>query len=334
MRINRETLLKVAEQAVTQRVRSDRDILAAYLSGTILEESYMLGGTADIDLTFIHMDKPPGEREVQRLTEEVHLDIAHYDQRDFSHARKLRLHPWLGPTIYACKMLYDPQHFLDFTQASVRGQFNRPDYVLERARQQLGHAREIWSGFANQTLGRPTPKDLMTYLRAIDHSANAIASLSGPPLTERRMLLNFPGRAEAAGKPGLYPALLGMLGGSHVDAEKMRSWLPGWQASLESLPVQAIPARLHPCRHAYYRRAFEAILQGESPAAILWPLLRTWTLAAALSQEGSPGRIAWAEACQSLGLLGAGFDERVRALDAFLDLVEESIEQWSRQVGE
>jgi hypothetical protein len=334
MRINRETLLKVAEQAVTQRVRSDRDIIAAYLSGTLLEESFMLGGTADIDLTFLHMDKPPTEREVQRLTEEVHLDIAHYDQRDFSQARKLRLHPWLGPTIYACKTLYDPQHFLDFTQASVRGQFNRPDYVLERARQQLGHAREIWTGFASQTPGRPTPKDLLTYLRAIDHAANAVACLNGPPLTERRMLLQFPARAEAVGKPGLYPAFLGMLGSSHVDAERLHSWLPGWQASLESLPEQAIPARLHPCRHAYYRRAFEAILQGESPVAVLWPLVRTWALAAALSPEGSPGRNAWAEAGQSLGLLGEGFAERIQALDAFLDLVEETIEQWSRQVGE
>ena len=334
MRINRETLLKIAEQAVTQRVRSDRDIAAAYLSGTLLEDSYMLGGTADIDLTFLHMDKPPVEREVQRLTEEVHLDIAHYDQRDFSQARKLRLHPWLGPTIYACKMLYDPHHFLDFTQASVRGQFNRPDYVLERARQQLAHAREIWSGFASLVPGRSTPRDLLTYLRAIDHAANAVASLNGPPLTERRMLLQFPDRAEAAGKPGLYPAFLGMLGGSHVNVEIFHSWLPGWQASLESLPLQAIPARLHSCRHAYYRRAFEAMLQGESPSAILWPLLRTWTLAAALSPDGSPGRIAWADACQSLGLQGEGFAERVQALDAFLDLVEETIEQWSNQVGE
>jgi hypothetical protein len=334
MRINREALLKVAEQAVAQRVRTDRDILAAYLSGTLLEDSYMLGGTADIDLTFLHLDKPPVEREVQRLTDEVHLDIAHYDQREFSQARKLRLHPWLGPTIYACKMLYDPQHFLDFTQASVRGQFNRPDYVLERSRQQLGHAREIWAGFASQLPVQPGPEDLLTYLRAIDHAANAVASLNGPPLTERRLLLHFPDRAEAAGKPGLYPALLGMLGGSHVDVEALKSWLPGWQEALESLPLQAIPTRLDPCRHAYYRRAFEAMLAGDSPTNVLWPLVRTWTLAAALLPEGSPGRIPWAEACQSLGLLDAGFTERVHALDSFLDIVEEAIEQWSMQVGE
>jgi len=334
MRINRETLLKVAEQAVAQRVRNDRDILSAYLSGTLLEESYLLGGTADIDLTFIHMDKPPVEREMQRLTDEVHLDIAHYDQREFSQARKLRLHPWLGPTIFACKTLYDPQHFLDFTQASVRGQFNRPDYVLERARQQLGHAREIWTGFASQAPGQPGPKELQIYLRAIDHAANAVASLNGPPLTERRLLLQFPGRADAAGKPGLYPALLGMLGGAHVAADTLISWLPSWQDTMESLPSKAIPARLDPCRHAYYYRAFEAMLAGETPTDVLWPLLHTWTIAAAILPEASPGRLGWTNACQSLGLLGDGFTERVQALDSFLDIVEEAIEQWSVQAGE
>jgi hypothetical protein len=125
-----------------------------------------------------------------------------------------------------------------------------------------------------------------------------------------------------------------MLGGSHVDAGTLHSWLPAWQASLESLPLQAIPARLHPCRHAYYRRAIEAMLVGESPLAVLWSLLRTWTLAAALLPGDSASREAWAQACKSLGLLDARFAERVQALDAFLDLVEEAIEQWSRQVGE
>lgn len=335
MRINRQTLLKIAEDTVTQRARQDRSILSAYLSGALLsEEDCLLGGTADIDLTFVHLDAPPVEREVQRLTDEVHLDIAHYDQRDFRQARNLRLHPWLGPTIYACKVLYDPQHFMDFTQASVRGQFNRPDYVLGRARSQAEHARQIWSGFAGQIPGQPGPKELAGYLRAIDHAANSVASLNGPPLTERRMLLQFPERAESVGHMGLYPALLGMLGAPRVDAAAIKFWLPGWRHTLEALTQDNLPVKLHPCRHNYYHRAFETILESDEPSAVLWPLLRTWTLAVAHLPENDPGIAAWGEACQRLGLLGDGFAERVEALDAFLDLVEETIEQWSRQRGE
>jgi hypothetical protein len=333
MRINRDTLLHIAEDTVSQRVRRGRNILAAYLGGSLLGDDFLLGGTTDIDITLIHLDEPQADREVVRLTDEVHLDIAHYEQRDFSQTRRLRLHPWMGPILFECKVLYDPQHFLDFIQASVRGQFNRPDNVLGRSQGQLEHARQIWSGFASQAAQEPGPEQLAAYLRAIDHAANAVAGLSGPPLTERRLLLHFPPRADAAGHHGLYPALLGMLGGPHADVDTLRGWLPLWGGALQALPEETVPPRLHPCRYAYYQRAFEAILSGERPQAVLWPMLRTWTQAAGLLPEDASGRAAWEEACAHLGLLGDGFSERVRALDAFLDLVEETLEGWYRAQG-
>jgi len=333
MRINRDTLLKIAEETVAQRTRRGHDVMAAYLSGSLLGDDFLLGGTTDIDLTILHLDTPRIDREVVRLADEVHLDIAHYDQRDFNQPRRLRLHPWLGPVLYECKILYDPQHFLDFIQASVRGQFYRSDHVLDRARQQLEHARQIWSGFASRAPAQPEPADLSAYLRAIDHAANAVAGLSGPPLTERRLLLGFPQRAEAAGHPGLYPALLGMLGAHHVDGAVMGAWLPAWESALESLPEGTRPPRLHPCRIPYYRRAFESILKGEHPQAALWPLLRTWTQAAGMHSQAELGRTTWSETCAQLGLLGDGFGERVQALDSFLDLVDETLEDWLRAQG-
>ena len=125
-----------------------------------------------------------------------------------------------------------------------------------------------------------------------------------------------------------------MLGAPQVDGEELKSWLPNWQSALQSLPKRAIPARLNPCRHVYYQRAFEEILDGEKPADVLWPLLRTWTIAAGMLPDQEEGHIAWRNICQRLGLLGNGFSERVMALDAFLDLVEETIEERSRQYGE
>jgi len=334
MRINRETLLKIAGETVAQRTYRGHDVLAAFLSGSLLGDDFLLGGTTDIDLTFLHLDKPAAEREIVRLTDEVHLDIAHYDQRDFSQPRRLRQHPWLGPVLFECKILYDPQHSLDFLQASVRGQFYRTDHVLDRARQQLEHARQIWAGFASRLVSQPGPADLAAYLRAIDHAANAVAGLSGPPLTERRLLLRFPQRAEVAGHPGLYPAMLGMLGAHHVEVPAMQAWLPAWQATLAAVSAEVRPPRLHACRIPYYRRAFESILNGAQPQAVLWPLLRTWTQAAGLLSLSEVGHATWSEACAQLGLLGDDFGERVQALDAFLDLVDETLEGWSRLQGE
>jgi hypothetical protein len=332
MRINRETLHRIAQDTVSQRARADRGIQSVYLCGALLGDDYLLGGTADIDLVFIHVDRPVVEREVVRLTEDVHLDIAHHFERDYRQARGLRLHPWLGPTIAGCKILFDPQHFMDFTQASVRGQFYQSEYVLRRARPQAEHARQIWLAYS-QEIPEIGPKELALYLRAVDHAVNSIASLSGDPLPERRLLLNFPPLAEAAGQPGLYPGLLGLLGAPHVSAAVLQDWLPLWQAALEEIPAEEAPARLRPARYPYYRRSFESILKKDQPMAMLWPLLRTWTDAASLLPPEAAGLESWKQVCQQLGLAGPAFVERVAALDSYLDLVEETLEQWARKNG-
>jgi hypothetical protein len=333
MRINRDTLLGIARDTVAQRVRQERGILSAYLCGSLLSENFLLGGAADIDLVFIHIDTYLVEREILRLTDEVHLDIAHYTQKDFREPRRLRQHAWLGPTIFSCRLLYDPQHFMDFTQASVRGQFERPDHVLERARPQLNHARQIWSGLAAKAVAPAGPQEVGLYLKAIEHAVNAVASLSGPPLTERRFMLGFPERASAARHPGLFPGLLGMLGAPHVSQESMRLWLPQWDAALPALLEAERPVKLHPARRSYYLQAFHSLVEGEHPQAVLWPLLRTWTQMVALLPEGGPMRDAWQSACRELGLVEEPFTERVVALDAYLDLVDETLDGWARLNG-
>jgi hypothetical protein len=334
MRINRETLLKIAEDTVAQRTRKEHAILAVYLSGSLLGDDYLLGGTTDIDLTFIHLDTVASEREIVRLTDEVHLDIAHHEERQYRQARQLRLHPWLGPTLFVCKVLYDPQHFLDFIQASVRGQFNRPDYVLQRARQQAEHARQIWLGFYEASPSEVGPKEVALYLRAVEHAINALASLDGSPLTERRLARDFSRRAEALGHAGLYAGLLGLLGGRQAEVERLKGWLGGWQATLEAIPAENLPPRLHPARRPYYRRAIQALLESQRPQDALWPLLHSWTLAAARLPQGVETLSAWHEAMRQLGLVEDGFAERLIALDAFLDLVEETLEAWGHERGE
>ncbi len=332
MRITREILLKLAQDTVDRRVREDHGIVAAYLCGSLLGNNYILGGAADIDLVFIRLDSAPQEREILSLTEEVHLDIAHHLQRDYRQTRKLRLHPWLGPTLNVCTVLHDPQHFMDFTQASVRGQFDRADRVIERSRVQLERARQIWFGYQTGE-AHPGPGDVITYLRAVGMAANAIASLNGSPLTERRFLFDFPARAAAVGRPGLYAGLLGLLGAADLEVDVLASWLPAWLGAYRAVPVEAAPPRLHIDRAMYYFNAFEALLASEQPKAALWPLLRTWTMAVDLLPFDSPHRIPWQTAVIELGLLDEAFRMRIDALDAYLDVVDETLEIWGRERG-
>jgi hypothetical protein len=332
MRITRDTLMKVAQEHVAQRVRSDRGLLAAYLSGSMNEEEFLIGGTADIDIFLVHSDAVGATREIVPLTEDIHLDIAHHFQRDYRQTRQLRVHPWLGPTVKNYKILYDPQHFLDFTQASVRGQYDRSDHVMERVRGQFQTARQIWTSLQFRQAANP-PDDLLSYLKALSNAVNSVAGLSGAPLTERRFLTRFEARAKAVNRPGLYPGLLGLLGAPQVDVQTLKSWLPSVETAYIAIPEASRPPRLHPARSHYYLRSFEAFLGGDQPLVILWPLLRTWTLASSLLPGNSIHRASWEAAVTHLGLMGDAFLMRLAGLDAYLDQVDETLEEWGRRSG-
>lgn len=336
MRITRDILLKIVRETVNQRTRADRGILAIYLHGSLLEDEYLLGGATDIDLFFVHMDAAPTPREIVHLTDDVHLDIAHHSQRDYRNTRQLRIHPWLGPTLKDCRIQFDPQHFLDFTQASVRGQYDRPDFIVDRSRKQVDSARQIWLAL-HDSHADPAPKDILSYLRSLENAANAVAGIYGPPITERRFLVRLPQRFEMARRPGLYPGLLGLLGASKANLDTLRSWLPLWQAAYQSvsstLPADQSPVRLHPTCQDYYLKAINALLDSSQPMNALWPLLHTWTLAVAVLPELGEHLSDWRSSLESLDLAGKGFGERVAGLDAYLDLIEETLEQWALANG-
>ncbi|MGB3700873.1 MAG: hypothetical protein WA997_06350 [Anaerolineales bacterium] len=332
MRITPSLLNKIARDTVEQRKRHDHNLLAVYLTGSLFAGNPLFGGTADIDLFFIHNERVSPEREIQRLTDEVHLDITHHGRDDYNQARTLRLHPWLGYNIINCTIMFDPQHFMNFTQASVRGQFEQPEYVLGRVQGQAELARQIWLSLHDQK-GEPQLDQVIQYLRAVGQAANAVACLSGPPLTERRFLRNFPDRAAVVGRSGMYAGLLGLLGGVQANEESLEAWIEAWERAYLAIPAEQAPAHLHPDRFSYYRRAFASHIGGDSPQDVLWPLLGTWIEAVSLLPEDAPPVAEWQEAFSALGLLGPGYRERVAALDAYLDSVEELLDEWGQRRG-
>jgi hypothetical protein len=234
--------------------------------------------------------------------------------------------------MFNCKIMFDPQHFLDFTQASVRGQFNQPDNVIGRARGQEEHARQIWYSLHDLET-EPSVVEVNLYLRSIVHAANAVASLNGIPLTERRFLVRFPARADTLRHPGLYPGLLGLLGASNVDAETLAIWLTQWAAAYQAIPKAAVTARLNPDRFYYYQRGIQSLANSALPHNALWPLLRLWTHVIQILPPDAPQHLDWVNATQQLGLYGTGFRERVAALDAYLDTVEEILDDWAHANG-
>jgi predicted nucleotidyltransferase len=333
MRVTRESLIKIARETAQERAYNDPDIIAAYLTGSLANDELdpMLGGTADIDIIFVHKEEPKHRREFVKLTPDFHVDISHRAKAEFKRPRELRLDPWLGWEMYDPMLLYEREKFFEFVQAGLRAgsEFNAPAPALQRSRELLSHGRGIWRDLL-EIGGAVTPRDVAKYMKSLYHAVNAVAELSGPPLQERRLMLEFADRAETAQRPGMDAALVGLMGASALDPSAIHSWIPEWKLAYESaIESSRVDPRIHPARMNYYEKALLAMLEGGKPRAALWPLLQTWTLAVdAAPQEEGP----WRSACGQLGLV-AGIGERVDALDHFLDEVEALLDELATQYG-
>ena len=192
MRVTRESLLRIAKETVQERAYNDPEMIAAYLTGSLLNVDPMLGGTADIDIVFVYKNKPQQSREFVKLTPDFHLDISRRTKDEFKSPRELRSDPWLGYEMYDPILLYEREKFFDFVQASLRAgfDFEQPPLMLQRCRKLLSHGRQIWMDLTELD-GPAGPKEVRKYMKSIFHALNAVAELSGPPIQERRLLLEF-----------------------------------------------------------------------------------------------------------------------------------------------
>ena len=278
-----------------------------------------MGGTTDIDLVFVHKGKIPFRREVIFLSPEIHLDIKHNPISEYDKPRDLRMNPWLGPELWDPMLLFEKEHFFEFIQAVVRDKFFETVNVIARARKNLDHARQIWRGLQLPQVKGPAL--ILSYLKSLNHAANAVAIMNGPVLAERRYLLQLPACCEAVGKPAFFDQLIALLGSSQASSKSMTTALPHWSESFIAAGDRTkADARLHPARLNYYKCAMEAMLESGNPHALLWPLLCTWTLAVSVLPKARCA--AWEAAIKDLGLSGNLFKEHLENLDHLLDGIE------------
>lgn len=330
MRVTRESLIRIAKEKTQERAYNDHTIVAAYLTGSLLSgEDPMLGGTTDIDLVLVHLVQAPAARQIVKLTPDFHLDIRHRLRTDFGSPRELRTDPLLAWELYDPMLLYQRQRFFEFIQAGLRAgfEFAAPEFVLARCHALYASARKTWFQLSELKGEGAGPAEVGLYLSAVNEAANTVAELGGGPLPERRLLRDFPARAQAAERPDFTAILFGLLGAAQVNTSVVQSWLEPWRMAFLEASQQggAIDDGIHAARLNYYEKAMSALLEGDIPLAALWPLLRTWTAAARVLPQ--PGGASWAEACATLGLLGAAFEGQVSALDGFLDEIEVRLDE-------
>ncbi len=329
MRVTRDSLIRIARETSTERSYNDRSIIAAYLTGSLVGDADpLLGGTTDIDLVLVHSTAPALAREIVKLTPDFHIDIRNRSRSEFKSPRELRADPRLGYEMYDPMLLSEREKFFEFIQAGLRAgfEFHAPSVVLTRCRKLLAEARKGWLDLSDIAADKAGALQAKQFLRAVEYAANAVAELNGGPLAERRFLLQFPARAEAAERPDFTEKLFNLLGAAQTDPAMLTTWLPAWGADfLAAAQEVKVDASVNAARFNYYEKAIQALLAGETPMTALWPLIHSWTLAAQVLATRQAG--PWQATCRQLGLLGEGFEQRVSDLDSFLDQIEERLDE-------
>lgn len=333
MHIKRENLLSTARSFVGERTRFNRRIICVYLTGSLLGDNYLLGGAGDIDLVFIHDEAVEAGREIIPVNDDIHLDIANLPLKVFQQPRSLRADPWIGPFFCLNPIcLHDTQHWFEFTQASLCSQFHRPENIQLRARSLFDKSRQQWMSL---TTREPWgPQKVWSYLKSIENAANALSLLSGAPLTERRLILDYNQRTAAIRRPGMACGLLDLITpGESVPSASLTGWLEDWKEALNSAANgDNPPLPLSACRLPYYVQAVDTQI-NDFPESALWTILRTWTQAACSQEADTKILSAWNQTCQNLLLDVEHAEQRVEGLDNYLDTLEEILDDFAKTHG-
>lgn len=335
MRVTRESLVRIARQTAVDRAKADPTILAAYLTGSLASgEEPMLGGCTDVDIVFVHSVQLDNPREIVRLTPEFHLDIVHRAKADYKSPRELRTDPRLAWELYDPMLLFQSERFFEFYQAGLRAgfEFSAPALVIARCRALYAESRRAWTALLTADEQAITPRDVLRFLSGVESACNAVVGITAAPLAERSFLPKFAALAEAGGCAESSGVPFQLLGAGHVDAGTITAWLPEWEHDFASGgSVAGADARIDRCRYVYYSKAILSDIDGGAPAAALWPLMMTWTLAA--SRLPAASQTGWRQACTYLGLVGPSSAERLDQLDLFLDAVDSRLEQIATENG-
>lgn len=328
MRITRDNLLKIARETADAYARHERDVVCIYLTGSLLQETPMIGGSADIDLVIVHSNDPIVEREVVPVNEDISLDIQHHSQARYQHPRELRLDAWVGSALNENpQALFAIQHWFERTQAGAAAQFSQPENILGRAQPFATSARQTW--MALKTGKIPTGLQFAQgYLSVLEQAGTAVACLTGAPLPERRFVLDLLERFDQLGQPDLMDGFVDLLMPENPGIEQMKAWLQDWDEAFSASAEDARPPKYHACRHNYYASAMGVFAEDQTPASI-WLLMNTWLEITQLSSLNDKSAGACLSACSALGYLPGRLDN----LDAWLDSIDLLLEDWMRANG-
>jgi hypothetical protein len=161
-----------------------------------------------------------------------------------------------------------------------------------------------------------------------------VVGLIGPPLTRRRFLLELNDRVETLGTSKVLIGFYGLLGFSEDKSAHSATWIDAFEEDFKSVSAsEETPVHLSTCRQCYYVDALHSLAESDEPRRAAWPLLRTWLDIKLNSKNALPNAEVWDDCLENLGLTLDTAEQKIEALDAYLDNLEIVIETWADEYG-
>jgi len=331
MILNKDRLLTMTQTFLSKRLHSDHSIVCVYLTGSMLRDDPFINGTADVDLVIVHNQPVDEIREIIGMTPEVTLDIHHIEQSYYSPPRKVRKDPWIGSSLcFDPLLLYNKGHWFEFMQASVEAGFFSPEYVIYRSGLFLNEARLLFTELENQrNLGSSIY--ISSYLKIIEDGCNAVACLSGLPLTDRTLMKRFNEVAEAINREDLSTILYGLILGQNSPFPYYDYFFNSWKYYLEYFGNSDLaPLKMKADRIPYYT-APVSYYWNEHLASALWIMAKTWcSVAKAYQLDDNEYFVTF---CNMLEISPMFFAKRKSQLELFLDSIEDAQKNWGDSQG-
>lgn len=344
MLITQDLLIAITKDYLNRLFRQKNDIVAAYLTGSVLSEQALIGGSTDIDLVLVHKEDPPVAREIRRIKSNISFDIVHHHQSLYTFHRRMRQDAWLG---YALRnhdgIIFDTDHWLEYIQAGVDSQFDSPENTYARAAKFADEARRQWFELDDDD-EFPFSDWLGIFFKSVGDASNAIAALSGPGLTQRRFMLDFPARAEAVNQLALVGDLARLIGNESISEAFYEKWRPVWEFWLEECGQSPdCPPNLHKARKAYFLDSCDTLANSGNLHAVLWPMLETWRQIEICLRENSDSgnddpeiknaSSDWLSFAKDIGFEPSQKEAKTKELGHYIEKVQQTLENYKRDFG-
>lgn|GEM_PF-1998056 len=335
--IERSTLLKLARDYAAHKANEQSSLKAIVLTGSVARGEPPLGDAVDLDILVISDYPPETPNEIVRLSDYVFVDVAHIPTSAYADRKAIRTHHFTGSALNDALILYDPRHYFDILQAAIRAPYNRADHIYARARSAYNAAMQIFdhiSLYRDDAPPAPLSFDLLHDLRqALYLAANTMLPLVSQTQSQsagaRKLMVRFEAAAREL-NPNLYLQFLESLGVHDLDPNAVEGLLNDWVALYKAASQRGSEDRLiHPFKRGYYDRGFRTLIAEGHAINTLWLLEETLS-ACACGLDPLPE--AWLNFCRlTHKSSGAEFSERVRAAEAFLSDIDQTLNQWADQ---